>query len=252
MGQHQVSAVCLGMSGFASLDIDSYEVARALSEIFETSKVIVTSDMASAHFAHFAERNGVIVVVGTGSLAFGLGENAVARIDGLGASLGDLGSAHWIGMEAMRRAKREAELAGTSELLFEIEQFLGASSSWPARLARREITTFDIAKLAQIVDSMTDNGLSSQILTEAGALAAQSAIACASKVEVSEVGFGGSVLALSERMRGRFVADCRATGLLLSPMSHSSGFGAAELAANFDSERVEQFGKLGLARREEF
>jgi glucosamine kinase len=237
----EVESVCLGMSGFSSLGVQGPVIAQALHETFKAALVFVTSDMVTSHFSHFDEQDGVIVVVGTGSLAFGLGANDHARVDGLGAMLGDFGSAHWIGHQGLRMAKRKAELAGEYLLLEALEEHIGPSSTWPRILARGQLSTFEIAALSKTVAQLSEEGdvTAQEILQEAGTLAAQSAISCAKKVNVSQVAFGGSVLKNTESVASRsFLAALRGANLHSEAMLQSPGVGALAIASNRESERI--------------
>ena len=250
----EVETACLGMSGYTLLAVNHQEIADAINRAFGARTVLITSDMATAHYAQFGEGFGTSVVVGTGSLSFGIGDGSWLRIDGLGAALGDFGSAHWIGLSAMRRAKREAELRQNRRLLKELELQLGASSTWPIRLARGEITTFEIAKLAQIVDSESHSDqLARDIMIEAGEMAAESAIATADQIGEKHVAYGGSVLAGRNSLAAEaFLTAVREAGLEPRPQRHSPGFGAAQLASNLNAQRVQMLQREDLLKRTDY
>lgn len=237
----EVDTACLGMSGYTLLAVNHQEIADAIHRAFGAQTVLMTSDMATAHYAHFGEGCGTSVVVGTGSLSFGIGKDSWLRIDGLGAALGDFGSAHWIGFNAMRQAKRESELNLNRRLLSELELQLGDSNTWPVRLARGEISTFEIAKLAQIVDSESHSDtLAARIMSEAGELAAESAIATAERIGEKSVSFGGSVLSGRNSLAAEaFLAKLKKAGLKARPQASSLGFGAARMAQNSRGQRVQ-------------
>ena len=59
------------------------------------------------------EQPGVVVIAGTGSIAYGRNErNQAARAGGWGYMLGDEGSGYWIGRAALRAVLREADRRG--------------------------------------------------------------------------------------------------------------------------------------------
>jgi N-acetylglucosamine kinase-like BadF-type ATPase len=77
--------------------------------------VHVTGDADSAQAGAFLGAPGVVVIAGTGSMAYGRnGENS-ARAGGHGFLLGDEGSAYWIGRAAVRAALRWEDQLGGSE-----------------------------------------------------------------------------------------------------------------------------------------
>lgn len=243
-------SVCLGMSGFASLDVDAEKVARAIHQVFGAKTVIVTSDMVTGHYSHFAEQEGVALVVGTGALAFGVTGRGHQRIDGLGASLGDFGSAAWIGTESMRKSKRAAELNQDTRLLVELERVLGESILWPRLLASGEITTFAIAATAKIVANLALEGeqLAMAIMDHAGRHAAQSAIACANKLNLTDVAFGGGVLKDADSIATRScLQELASAGLSATRMENEPGLGALGIANNTESGRLEFLARNKLA-----
>jgi N-acetylglucosamine kinase-like BadF-type ATPase len=248
--EHEGAAACLGMSGYSSLGVQADAIADAIAESFGVKEVIVTSDMVTSHFAHFQNKFGVVVVVGTGSLAFGIGPKSHARIDGLGATLGDFGSGYWIGHQAIRLAKRASETTGDHELLEALEEQIGASDQWPRLLARAEVSAFEIAGLSKTVSGLATNGqaLAVEIMHEAGEMAATSAIRCATKVEVSNISHGGSVLSEGNPVAlSAFLAAVSRAGLSTEPMGSLPGQGALGLASSAFPDRTDYLAEQKLA-----
>lgn len=246
--QLSASRVCLGMSGFSSLGVSAGAIATEIRELFG-AEAVITSDMVTAHYAHFGEAEGVTVVIGTGALAFGIANGKAHRIDGLGASLGDHGSAYWIGLKAMRRAVRDSELTGESDLLIALESQIGNAAEWPRRFARHDITEFEVASLSRKVSELSEMGnqAAKEILTEAGVVAAESALACAGAVGTKSVGYGGSVLLGSETAKESFLGVLADHALEVSELKAPSGIGALQIAAGVENERVKFLIGQGLA-----
>ncbi len=91
-------------------------------------QVTVISDVEAAWLSAFErDESGILVIAGTGSIAFGRHRGKVARTGGLGPYLGDEGSGFWIGREWL---KRQAE---TSQGLIKTLEFLHHLSSSPVR-----------------------------------------------------------------------------------------------------------------------
>jgi glucosamine kinase len=64
----------------------------------------VQNDVAVAFTGALAGQPGVLVLAGTGSMAWGENTNhKVARVGGWGEGFGDEGSAHWIGLQALQK-----------------------------------------------------------------------------------------------------------------------------------------------------
>jgi glucosamine kinase len=77
--------------------------------------VHVTGDADTAQAGAFLGGPGVVVIAGTGSMAFGRDGERHARAGGHGFVLGDEGSAYWIGRAAARAALRWQDGMGGSE-----------------------------------------------------------------------------------------------------------------------------------------
>lgn len=69
-------------------------------------EVVVLSDVELAHGLFFRGRSGILLIAGTGSIAYGRHEGVIARAGGLGPRLGDEGSGHWIGRELLKSTGR--------------------------------------------------------------------------------------------------------------------------------------------------
>jgi glucosamine kinase len=104
----QVAYTCIGGSGAAHPELAT-AVRRALAEILP-SPITVVGDMEIALEAAFGGGPGVVVIAGTGSIAFGRDQQGnTVRAGGWGFAIGDEGSAHWIGREAVAAVLRDSD-----------------------------------------------------------------------------------------------------------------------------------------------
>ena len=104
----QVAHTCVGGSGAARPELAAI-VRRILAEILPTP-IDVVGDIQTSLEAAFGPGPGVIVIAGTGSIAYGrdrLGNTL--RAGGWGFAIGDEGSAHWIGRAAVSAVLRAAD-----------------------------------------------------------------------------------------------------------------------------------------------
>jgi glucosamine kinase len=70
----------------------------------------VGTDVLAAFHDAFADGPGVLLIAGTGSIAWGRGEDgSEGRVGGWGRHIGDEGSAYAIGVEALRRVAKNAD-----------------------------------------------------------------------------------------------------------------------------------------------
>ncbi len=119
----QVRSACIGVAG-AGREENAGTVGDIVAEIIP-GKIGVVGDMEIALTAAFDEGPGVIVIAGTGSIAYGRdAEGRTARAGGWGYAISDEGSAYWIGCAAVSALMRvidqseDAEAAADASLLF--------------------------------------------------------------------------------------------------------------------------------------
>ena len=110
-------AICLGIAGVDRAD-DAAVVRGIMRRIGFQARVVVVNDALVALEAGAPGAPGVVIVSGTGSIAYG--RNAAqeaARAGGWGYVLGDEGSGYWIGRAALRAVLREADQRGQKTAL---------------------------------------------------------------------------------------------------------------------------------------
>jgi N-acetylglucosamine kinase-like BadF-type ATPase len=111
--------VCLGIAGVDRPD-DARVVRGIMRRIGYKARVLVVNDALVALEAGAPGRPGVVVIAGTGSIAYGRNDrNQAARAGGWGYVLGDEGSGYWIGRAALRAVLREADRRGPATQLTE-------------------------------------------------------------------------------------------------------------------------------------
>ncbi|MGZ4835952.1 MAG: N-acetylglucosamine kinase [Terriglobales bacterium] len=167
----EISSVCVGLAGAARPEI-SEVVRRIISELVP-GKIRVVGDTVIALEAAFGSGPGVIVIAGTGSIAYGRNrEGQTARAGGWGFAISDEGSGHWIGRTAVAAALgawdenpeqdlRLIEVLMKSWRLETIEQLVPAANATPPP---------DFAALFPAVLSLADSGdrIARDVLTQAG------------------------------------------------------------------------------------
>ena len=174
----QVLRACIGAAGAGRPEIASM-VRKIVAEIVP-GEIEVVGDMEIALAAAFGKGPGVIVIAGTGSIVFGRdAQGRVARAGGWGFAISDEGSAHWIGLAAVRAVLRAADEIG--------EDQAERDPSWPARHLFSELKTAwsleSLPQLARAANASPDFAvLFPAVLTaaEAGDAVARQVIADAS------------------------------------------------------------------------
>ena len=111
------SAICLGIAGVDRPD-DFAAVRGIMRRIGYKARVLIVNDALVALEAGAPGSPGVVIISGTGSIAYGRNQaNEAARAGGWGYVLGDEGSGYWIGRAALRAVLREADQRGQKTAL---------------------------------------------------------------------------------------------------------------------------------------
>jgi glucosamine kinase len=179
----QVVRTCIGGSGAARPDVADI-LRRILAEIFATP-IDVVGDMQIALDAAFDTGPGVIVIAGTGSIAYGRNaKGETVRAGGWGFAIGDEGSAHWIGRAAIIAVLHAADVTGdltgqnsaastqSSSLANALLKAWGVRSPIDLAQAANSIPPPDFASLFPAVAASKDD-LAEQVLSSAGRELAQ-------------------------------------------------------------------------------
>ena len=105
-------AVCLGIAG-ADREDDARVVRAIMRRISPGSRVLVVNDALVALVAGAGREAAIVVMAGTGSIAYGRNAHGfAARAGGWGHAIGDEGSGYWIGRRALAAVVREVDGRG--------------------------------------------------------------------------------------------------------------------------------------------
>ncbi len=165
----QIARTCAGITGSARAEIAS--VMRRLVGGIVGGEVEVVGDVEIAFEDAFNVGQGVIVIAGTGSIAYGRNlSGEVARAGGWGWAVSDEGSGHWVGTEAVRAVLRARDRGQPTQLLPEIQDALGAKSFDDFIVKLNASPGPDYSTLFPVVASSGGNGdsLAAEVLHRAG------------------------------------------------------------------------------------
>jgi N-acetylglucosamine kinase-like BadF-type ATPase len=175
----EVRSACVGVAG-AGREENAAAVRDIVAEII-SGEIEVVGDMQIAQAAAFGDRPGVIVIAGTGSIAYGRdAEGRTARAGGWGFSISDEGSAHWIGAAAVSALLRVTDQSEDPEATAEASLLFGeVKAAWGLRslneLASAANGGSRFAKLFPAILAAADAGdaLARRVLAQAGIELAQ-------------------------------------------------------------------------------
>jgi len=163
-------ALVVGAAG-AGREPERTELETAVGALRLAATVRVTTDAEIALAGAFADGPGIVLIAGTGSVAWArLPDGATARCGGLGPRLGDHGSGYDLGMAALRAAGLAAEgLGPATSLGAKLSDRLRMQvSDWPRWVAESSVA--DVSALApDVIDEAQAGDAVARRLVEAGA-----------------------------------------------------------------------------------
>ena len=232
---HRSAPVAVLGAGLAGADDPTTRerLIRALMDAGLAGVVAVDHDAAAALAGGTALEPGVVIIAGTGSIAFGVDASGRrARAGGWGPLLDDEGSGYAVGRAVLRAVMRAHDGRGEATALSDgVARRFGLPSSSALKMAVRGISIDEIAAVATLAVAAAGEGdaVAGAILTRAGeGLAAMvTAVAHAlgwQRVEFPLVTVGGMFEA------GEFVRQP------LTKVLHAQGCAARLIPARFPPE----------------
>jgi N-acetylglucosamine kinase-like BadF-type ATPase len=212
------AAICLGIAG-VDRDDDARVVSSIMRRISRGSRVVVVNDALIALVAAAGDSPGIVIVAGTGSIAYGRNARGMAaRAGGWGHMIGDEGSGYWIGRQALAAAVREVDGRGPRTTLTEdVLAHFGVpdAAGLVSIVYNREVPRANVATLGPIVQRARDRGdaVATQILEHAADELSLAAASVAARLEMRGDAFpfvlAGSMFrvvpSLGEDLRRRLV-----------------------------------------------
>jgi N-acetylglucosamine kinase-like BadF-type ATPase len=194
-GQRVVpSAICLGIAGVDRAD-DQKVVRGIMDRIGYKATILIVNDALIALQAGVGDSPGIVVVSGTGSIAYGRNARGeAARAGGWGHVLGDEGSGYWIGRKALRAVVRHADGRGReSSLTPRLLGHFGLADATELihRVYHEDLSPADIGALAQYVQQARDEGdpVAAGILDQAAEELVTTAAAVMKRLEMERESF---------------------------------------------------------------
>lgn len=197
-GLVQVTTACVGAAGALAAPEAARELAARLCASLPARRAAVASDALASHAGALAGGPGVVLAVGTGSVAIAVApDGTMHRADGWGPWLGDEGGGAWLGLHGLRAALRAADGRGPATALREAaEARFGPLPGLAAQVeghvsSPRLVAAFagDIARAARTGDAVAVGLLRQAVAALAGTVqAAASHLPNGAPVRVAIVG----------------------------------------------------------------
>ncbi|MBI5878522.1 MAG: N-acetylglucosamine kinase [Chloroflexi bacterium] len=188
-----VDAIALGLSGVDGGTAEAVAVREMLPALLEARVVVVENDGVAALYGAHAGQPGVIVISGTGTIAWGMDSRGeLACVSGWGWLLGDAGSACTIGRDGLIAALAAYDKAGPATSL--VERFLREFAVPDLYDAKRMVYAPDFgargfAALAPVVSGAAEAGdaVARRVIADAGHALAASALAVINRLQFDDM-----------------------------------------------------------------
>jgi N-acetylglucosamine kinase-like BadF-type ATPase len=234
-----VDALCLGMAG-VDRPGETALVRTILDGIVRAAHVVIVNDALVALEAGAPGEPGIVIISGTGSIAYGRdGQGRAARSGGWGYVLADEGSGYWLGRQALRAVMRESDGRGprtslTARLLahYHVER----AQDLVRQIYTGHLKPAAIATLASTVQAAADEGdeVATRIIEVGAAELTGAAASVARQLQLSActVVLAGGIFRAVARMRQAVSeAICaRLPGSRILPLDVEPAIGAVRLA----------------------
>ena len=159
--------------GAAALPRATMQDARAVLDQCRPAgvqRVSLAPDSVTSYLGALGEHHGVVSAVGTGAVTLGVGPDTVARVDGWGHGLGDAGSGHWIGREAVDAALRALDGRGPATALTAVVDrlFPQLHEAYVHLLAHPDKVRLIASLTPAVVEAASSDEVADRILKRAG------------------------------------------------------------------------------------
>ncbi|WP_018899525.1 BadF/BadG/BcrA/BcrD ATPase family protein [Rhizobium sp. 2MFCol3.1] len=168
-GERRLTAVAAALPVYGEVAHLSLQLEEAIAQAFPNARTRVLNDVDAAHLGALAGKSGILVLSGTGSMAWARNaKDEPARTGGWGDIIGDEGSSYWIGRLALNLVSQslDGRLPPTA-LIKAVFDNLGLDPSNPmdslGAWATSDAKRSSIAALAAVVDKVALNGDTSAI-----------------------------------------------------------------------------------------
>lgn len=210
----KISRTCAGVTGAADDGIASL-LQRLLIEIVGGA-IEVIGDMEVALESAFGGGPGIVLVAGTGSIAYGRNDRGeFLRSGGWGRMISDEGSGHWIVIEALRASLRAYDAGHNPRLLRKLMEALEARSVHDLAVRVNANAAQDFASHFPVVLAAAEAGdpIATDLLDRAGRELTIPVSAIATQLfgpfAEARVATHGGVFAASARVRSAFAAELK-------------------------------------------
>jgi glucosamine kinase len=234
-----IDGICLGMAG-VDRPGEMALVRTIVDRIVSSPLVTVVNDALVALEAGAPAEPGVVLISGTGSIAYGRNaDGQAARAGGWGHILADEGSGYWLGRQALRAVMRQSDGRGPATTLTGrlLEHYqVGRAQDLVRTVYAGNLKPSAIATLASIVQAAAADGddIASRIIDVGASELSATAASVAGRLQMSScrIVLAGGIFRAVPRMREAVTVhlSSRLPGSQIHPLDVEPAIGAVRLA----------------------
>ncbi|HEX4946567.1 MAG TPA: BadF/BadG/BcrA/BcrD ATPase family protein [Blastocatellia bacterium] len=248
---HQITAGCIGLAGVSHPD-NHRKMYEAIEDALPMLNFTLETDARIALAGATAGKPGIVIIAGTGSIAYGINKDGdVARAGGWGPTLGDEGSGTYIGRRALEAVMTAYDRRAHDEtaLTEKVCRFFNVSTppELPAVIYNPDHNVLpQIAQLSKIVVETAQAGDATAIaiLQDAARELARAIKAVIMQLEMQDeafrIGYVGGVFGAGDLILQPLREEIAvvAPNAIVAPPLHKPAVGAAQMAmTNFLQSR---------------
>lgn len=157
-GRADLMAVAAALPAYGEVEAVSAAQERVIAELFGAVPRRVLNDVDAANIGAFAGGSGILILAGTGSMAWARDDaSASHRTGGWGEVVGDEGSGYWIGRQVLGAVSKSIDgRTGPTSLVSGVFELLGLDPTdqvnqlegWASRLAEPRTQIAALAPVA--------------------------------------------------------------------------------------------------------
>lgn len=155
---HHFDAIAMGVTGLT--DDDTADDLLELVRDTGVTTVYLAHDSITSYLTALGAAPGVVVASGTGVVTLAVGKDKLARVDGWGFIMGDLGSGYWIGQQGLMAGMKHFDGRGPATRMLDVirEQIDPEPPDAYITLQADEDRVSRVASFAKTVLDLAENG----------------------------------------------------------------------------------------------
>lgn len=144
--------IVFGLAGFGSDQKIRDQIEGAIKEKFNIYDYYLTNDIELAYYSEFERETGILLILGTGSIAYKYENNEFIRTGGWGYKIGDEASGYDLGMKLIKEFTKEADKRREKTDLYQcVREYFSLENDYDLILRVQNMNRTEIASLSGLV-----------------------------------------------------------------------------------------------------